>query len=148
MPVQPQLVLLQKTLLNVEGLGRQLYPDLDLWQTAKPFLEKWIKTQVGPRAFFRKVKQQLPFWLEKLPELPGLIYNALEASPNSAKCWASQAQPNPRANKPKYRRFFLLGVTFGLLFAGIFLSIFTTKIHSVTIQIFLGLAMVGLVGSL
>jgi len=148
MPVQPQLVLLQKTLLNVEGLGRQLYPDLDLWQTAKPFLEKWIKTQVGPRAFFHKVKQQLPFWLEKLPELPGLIYNALEASPNSAKCWASQAQPNLHANKPKYRRFFLLGVTFGLLFAGIFLSIFTTKTHSVTVPIFLGLAMVGLVGSL
>ncbi|MBI3773038.1 MAG: ubiquinone biosynthesis regulatory protein kinase UbiB [Gammaproteobacteria bacterium] len=74
MEVQPQLVLLQKTLLNVEGLGRQLYPDLDLWKTAKPFLELWMSEQVGVRALWRNLKTSLPQWAEQLPQLPGLIF--------------------------------------------------------------------------
>lgn len=78
MVVQPQLVLLQKTLLYVEGLGRQLYPKLDLWQTAKPFLENWMKEQVGPKAMFNKVYENLPFWSEKLPEMPDLLYDGLK----------------------------------------------------------------------
>ena len=78
MEVQPQLVLLQKTLLNIEGLGRQLYPELDLWQTAKPFLEKWFQQQVGPQAAFRKVRHQLPDWAQQWPELPGLVHRALQ----------------------------------------------------------------------
>ncbi len=82
MEVQPQLVLLQKTLLNIEGLGRQLYPDLDLWQTAKPFLERWMSEQVGVRAFFKSLRTNLPLISERLPELPMLLYTALE---NSAK---------------------------------------------------------------
>ena len=57
MEVQPQLVLLQKTLLNIEGLGRMLYPELDLWSTAKPFMERWMSEQVGPKAFLRRVKE-------------------------------------------------------------------------------------------
>ncbi|MGR3913254.1 MAG: ubiquinone biosynthesis regulatory protein kinase UbiB [Gammaproteobacteria bacterium] len=73
MPVQPQLVLLQKTLLNIEGLGRQLYPQLDLWQTAKPFLEKWTREQIGARAMARAVKRELPNLLARAPELPGLL---------------------------------------------------------------------------
>jgi len=77
MEIQPQLILLQKTLLAVEGLGRQLYPDLDLWSTAKPFLENWVKEQVGPQAMLKKVQQYVPSWAENLPELPGLIYNTL-----------------------------------------------------------------------
>ena len=76
MEVQPQLVLLQKTLLNIEGLGRQLYPDLDLWTTAKPFLERWMADQVGARAMLRSLREDLPYLVEKLPEMPGLIYNA------------------------------------------------------------------------
>ncbi len=76
MEVQPQLVLLQKTLINIEGLGRQLYPDLDLWSTAKPFLERWLRKQIGIRAALRKVRDQAPFWLEKLPEMPDLFYDA------------------------------------------------------------------------
>jgi ubiquinone biosynthesis protein len=76
MEVQPQLVLLQKTLLNIEGLGRQLYPDLDLWKTAKPFLERWMADQVGARAMLRSLREDLPYLVEKLPEMPGLIYNA------------------------------------------------------------------------
>jgi ubiquinone biosynthesis protein len=78
MQVQPQLVLLQKTLLNIEGLGRQLYPQLDLWQTAKPYLEKWMHTQVGPRAVFGKLKNHLPDYGEALPELPLLAHQLLQ----------------------------------------------------------------------
>ena len=77
MEVQPQLVLLQKTLLNVEGLGRQLYPDLDLWTTAKPFLERWMREQVGARALLREMKRRAPKWGETLPALPGLAYETL-----------------------------------------------------------------------
>ncbi|OQW92968.1 MAG: ubiquinone biosynthesis regulatory protein kinase UbiB [Beggiatoa sp. IS2] len=77
MEVQPQLVLLQKTLLNIEGLGRQLYPDLDLWQTAKPFLERWMDERVGVRAFLKGIRTNAPFLAEKLPDLPLLLHDAL-----------------------------------------------------------------------
>ncbi len=82
MEVQPQLVLLQKTLLNIEGLGRQIYPELDLWATAKPFLERWMSEQVGPRAFANRLKQNIPQWGEKLPELPSLIHDVLHQAKN------------------------------------------------------------------
>ncbi|AYW90973.1 ubiquinone biosynthesis regulatory protein kinase UbiB [Yersinia pseudotuberculosis] len=78
MEVQPQLVLLQKTLLYVEGLGRQLYPQLDLWTTAKPFLESWLRDQVGLPAIIRALKEKAPFWAEKFPELPELVYDSLQ----------------------------------------------------------------------
>ncbi|MGV3346650.1 ubiquinone biosynthesis regulatory protein kinase UbiB [Enterobacteriaceae bacterium LUAb1] len=78
MEVQPQLVLLQKTLLYVEGVGRQLYPQLDLWKTAKPFLERWIKNQVGIPAVIRALKEKAPYWAEKLPELPELYYDSMK----------------------------------------------------------------------
>ncbi len=77
MTVQPQLVLLQKTLLNIEGLGRQLYPQLDLWKTAKPFLESWVKEQVGPKRFVNSLKQHGPAWLAKAPQMPDLIHDTL-----------------------------------------------------------------------
>jgi ubiquinone biosynthesis protein len=75
--VQPQLVLLQKTLLNIEGLGRELDPDLDLWQTAKPYLERWMSEQVGWRGFIERTKQEIPVWSATLTELPRLIHQAL-----------------------------------------------------------------------
>jgi ubiquinone biosynthesis protein len=75
--VQPQLVLLQKTLLNIEGLGRDLDPDLDLWETAKPFLERWMSEQVGWRGFIERVKQEAPYWGTILPQLPRLLHQAL-----------------------------------------------------------------------
>lgn len=78
MEVQPQLILLQKTLLNIEGLGRQLYPDLDLWKTAKPFLEQWMKDKLGPRSFFKHLKENAPLWAEQLPKLPNLIFDVFE----------------------------------------------------------------------
>jgi len=77
MEVQPQLVLLQKTLLNIEGLGRQLDDELDLWDTAKPFLEDWMQERVGPKGLAKKVKANLPFWMEQAPEIPGLLYSSL-----------------------------------------------------------------------
>lgn len=77
MEVQPQLVLLEKTLLNIEGLGRQLYPDLDLWVTAKPFLERWMSEQVGPRRLFEEVKKQAPDWAGQLPQIPNLVFSTM-----------------------------------------------------------------------
>jgi len=103
MEVQPQLVLLQKTLLYIEGLGRQLYPQLDLWQTAKPFLEDWVKEQMGVKAVFTKIKENLPFWNEKLPEIPDLIYDYLkagkEAQLNQSQLIAKLAQQQQSNNQ-------------------------------------------------
>jgi len=75
--IQPQLVLLQKTLLNIEGLGRQLDPDLDLWATAKPFLEKWMLDQIGPARLLEQLKRQAPRYAQLLPELPRLLHDYL-----------------------------------------------------------------------
>ncbi|HEY9145191.1 MAG TPA: ubiquinone biosynthesis regulatory protein kinase UbiB [Thiobacillus sp.] len=75
--IQPQLVLLQKTLLNIEGLGRQLDPDLDLWKTAKPFLERWMNEQVGWRALVKNLQTEAPRWAALLPQLPRLAHHAL-----------------------------------------------------------------------
>ncbi|MDO5623264.1 MAG: ubiquinone biosynthesis regulatory protein kinase UbiB [Pseudomonadota bacterium] len=79
--IQPQLVLLQKTLLNVEGLGRQLDPELDLWHTAKPFLERWMLEQVGPRRFWRELKEQAPYYARMLPDMPRLLHGYLQQRP-------------------------------------------------------------------
>jgi ubiquinone biosynthesis protein len=76
--IQPQLVLLQKTLLNIEGLGRQLDPELDLWSTAKPFLERWMLDQVGPQKLFEELRDQAPRYAKILPELPRLLYSYLQ----------------------------------------------------------------------
>lgn len=78
MQVQPQLVLLQKTLLNIEGLGRQLYPDLDLWQTAKPYMENWFKERLGLKAKIESIIKQLPQCSEQLPEMPNLVYRVMD----------------------------------------------------------------------
>ncbi len=75
--IQPQLVLLQKTLLNIEGLGRQLDPELDLWKTAKPYLERWMNDQVGWRGLVRNLKREAPFWAATLPQVPRLVHRAL-----------------------------------------------------------------------
>lgn len=81
MEVQPQLVLLQKTLLNIEGLGRQLYPDLDLWATAHPYLERWLKNRFHPKSLWRELKRTAPDWMEKFPQVPDLLFNSLKQLP-------------------------------------------------------------------
>ena len=78
---QPQLVLLQKTLLNIEGLGRQLDPELDLWSTAKPFLEKWMLEQMGPQRLWRELRAEAPHYAKLVPELPRLLYDFLSRRP-------------------------------------------------------------------
>ena len=75
--IQPQLVLLQKTLLNIEGLGRDLDPELDLWSTAKPFLEKWMIDQLGPKMFWQQLKAEAPQYAKLIPELPRLLHDFL-----------------------------------------------------------------------
>jgi ubiquinone biosynthesis protein len=75
--VQPQLVLLQKTLLNIEGLGRELDPELDLWATAKPFLERWMSEQVGWRGLLRTLRREAPTWSQTLPAIPRLVHGLL-----------------------------------------------------------------------
>ena len=82
--IQPQLVLLQKTLLNIEGLGRELDPELDLWSTAKPFLEEWMLQQVGPQKLIQQLKDQAPRYAKLLPQLPGLLHHYLQHEKNDS----------------------------------------------------------------
>lgn len=82
--IQPQLVLLQKTLLNIEGLGRQLDPELDLWATAKPFLERWMLEQMGPQRLWREMRAEAPRYAQLIPELPRLLYDFLRQKPAQA----------------------------------------------------------------
>jgi ubiquinone biosynthesis protein len=84
MNIQPQLVLLQKTLLNVEGLGRQLDPDLDLWKTAKPFLERWMSEQLGMKGLRANMEKEAPRWAKLIPELPRLLHQSLQPKDDTA----------------------------------------------------------------
>ncbi len=83
--IQPQLVLLQKTLLNIEGLGRELDPELDLWNTAKPFLERWMLEQVGPQKLLAELRDQAPRYAKLLPELPRLLHDYLQQRPGNTR---------------------------------------------------------------
>jgi len=83
--IQPQLTLLQKTLLNVEGLGRQLDPDMDLWKTAKPVLERWVDQQIGIRGFLARIKDEAPHWAKLVPTIPRLLAQWLDKSQNQDK---------------------------------------------------------------
>ena len=92
MEVQPQLVLLQKTLLNIEGLGRQLYPDLNLWATAKPFMEKWMREHYGPGAILKTVVDQGPGLIELLPRIPELLITGARQLPELGRLAVEQKQ--------------------------------------------------------
>lgn len=127
MQVQPQLVLLQKTLLYVEGLGRQLYPQLDLWQTAKPYLENWMHEQVGPKAVWNAIKEKAPFWAEKLPELPELVYETLRQARHQQHHFDQMFADFRRHSRRQGQARYLLGVGASLLLAGVFLL--TQKQH-------------------
>ncbi len=92
MEIQPQLVLLQKTLLNIEGLGRQLYPELDLWRTAKPYMERWMREELGVGAVLRNIRRELPHWGEELPRMPQRLLEALEALHDTRRQMDNQRQ--------------------------------------------------------
>jgi ubiquinone biosynthesis protein len=128
--VQPQLALLQKTLLSIEGLGRQLDPQLDLWQTAKPFLDRWMSEQIGPRALFEGFKRALPSMIEKLPDLPDLLYSiAQQAERGDLRVeWESQQLKEIRDEiHIAYRRTVIALVSVALLVVlGMYLSATST----------------------
>lgn len=117
--IQPSLVLLQKTLLNIEGLGRQLYPELDLWQTGHPFLERWLRERFKPTRLLRDLQHRGPEWLERLPELPQLAYRALahieRLGPEAAG--RREATPAPVRGWPALAAF-CLGAGAGMLLVG------------------------------
>ncbi len=91
MQIQPQLILLQKTLLNIEGLGRQLYPDLDLWKTAQPFLRAWMRERASPRTLFAGLRAQLPDALETLKQLPKIVNAGVRAAADGEFSFAVQS---------------------------------------------------------
>jgi len=125
MEVQPQLVLLQKTLLNVEGLGRQLDPDLDLWKTAKPFLDRWVSEQVGIRALASGLRKQFPRVAERLPEMPNLVYSTMKKlEQGQVKLeWHSQELASIRKEIKKSNRNLI--VVLFLVFAGVLLVLWS-----------------------
>ena len=120
MQVQPQLVLLQKTLLNIEGLGRQLYPDLDLWATAHPYLERWLKNRFSPKSLWGELKRYGPEWMEKFPQVPQLIFNGLQQLQNvgqlAPELHKTTQQLQKRTAATKYR-YLLAALFFGAALA-------------------------------
>ena len=116
MRVQPQLMLLQKTLFNIEGLGRMLYPDLDLWATAKPVLEKFIRQQRGVVALAKNIVKEFPDHVEQLLEMPELAYKLLSKSNKGVYCTKTELEQKSTCKIPK-------GVTFILWFIAILLCL-------------------------
>jgi ubiquinone biosynthesis protein len=116
MTIQPQLVLLQKTLLNIEGLGRQLYPDLDLWSTAHPFLERWLQQRFHPKTLLQQLKRYGPEWMEKFPQVPQLVFSGLEQV-NQVKVvadqWQREMTQQQRRGRGRRIRRLLAGLCFG-----------------------------------
>lgn len=143
--IQPQLILLQKTLMNIEGVGRQIYPELDLWTTAAPFLDRWLKKQVGPKAFLRRVRENLPYWSEKLPDLPGLIYEVLSETRREKEelRFAKQMSANEPLPKIHMRRYFFFGVGFAFLISGTLL-LFQPPLNSILTWTLAGLGILSL----
>lgn len=124
MEVQPQLVLLQKTLLNIEGLGRELYPDLDLWQTGKPFLERWVRERLGPKGLLEYAKRNGSRWVVQFPALTNTLLTAperfdrLESAQQVQSHALQDLAKEARTNRYGRRAGALLGLT-GLIIAGI-----------------------------
>lgn len=104
MEVQPSLVLLQKTLLNIEGLGRQLYPDLDLWQTALPYLESWNSKRLNPFTLINKIGEELPNWVDQLPHLPVMVLDAISQSRQLQRLNANLAELQQQQLERESRR--------------------------------------------
>jgi ubiquinone biosynthesis protein len=125
MEVQPQLVLLQKTLLNIEGLGRDLYPELDLWKTAKPFLERWFKAELGPAASLNKLREQMPEWAQAWPEMPMMVHKTLSDAARgqlSLSLRSTELACIQRELREHHRRSLLASTGGALLISGAILS--------------------------
>ena len=119
MPVQPQLILLQKTLINIEGLGLELYPQLNLWATAKPFLERWMKSRIGWQGFLKRTRENLPSLSEKLPDIPDLIINLLQSKHQCNQQNNVLVENSAYTNKPSNKRRFLLFIGIPLTAIGV-----------------------------
>lgn len=118
--IQPQLVLLQKTLLNIEGLGRQLDPELDLWSTAKPFLERWMNEQIGMAGLVERLKNEAPRYAQLLPELPRLVHQALLRAHEPAAGTLAMLMESHRSNlRLRTALAGLVGFLLGLLATGL-----------------------------
>ena len=117
MEVQPSLVLLQKTLLHIEGLGRQLYPELDLWANAKPFLEQWVSDRYSPRGLLEKLQKRAPGWLEQLPQRPEKILEALRPveAPRAPAAQAATGYGAARQGGDRWRLLELLVAAGGMV---------------------------------
>ncbi|AKH90367.1 ubiquinone biosynthesis regulatory protein kinase UbiB [Edwardsiella tarda] len=135
MEVQPQLVLLQKTLLYVEGLGRQLYPQLDLWTTAKPFLENWLHDQVGLPALLRALKAKAPYWSEKLPEMPELLYDSLQQQRRLQYSMDNMTRQLGQQGNKQGRARYLFGIGATLLLSGTILTMADVAIWPVGLYV-------------
>jgi ubiquinone biosynthesis protein len=108
MQVQPSLVLLQKTLLKIEGLGRQLYPELDLWDTAKPFLENWLRERYSPKSLLKHLQRHAPGWLEQLPHVPDRLFERLATVEPAINKQQLQQQQEILNSLKKQQRYLLI----------------------------------------
>lgn len=115
MEIQPQLFLLQKTLLNIEALGRRLYPELDLWVTAKPFLERWIRKRYSPKTLLKKWMRQTPYLAENFLKIPGLLNDVLQHQKDIQTTALLRARTNVKPRKKTALKYFVLGVVCTLL---------------------------------
>ncbi|MEX0732620.1 MAG: ubiquinone biosynthesis regulatory protein kinase UbiB [Aquisalimonadaceae bacterium] len=149
MEIQPQLVLLQKTLLNIEGLGRQLYPDLDLWRTAKPYMQGWMRQQLSGKVMFKRIRRNLPNWAEQLPELPGRALQAMDDLAASRRelerLNRNLQQVNRTLRRNSFRRMSMNGVL--LLLAAVLLALYEGLLPGLPGGVTLPVAALGIIGT-
>ncbi|MAI42348.1 MAG: 2-polyprenylphenol 6-hydroxylase [Candidatus Azotimanducaceae bacterium] len=134
MEVQPQLILLQKTLLNIEGMGRQIYPELDLWETAAPFMENWMRSRYSGRALLKAFKENIPRWINQLPQVPDLALGALteinllgeKANEQARLLTEIKEYLDHEAKKARYTRIGTLALVTAILLSFLLLSGYVT----------------------
>lgn len=144
MEIQPQLMLLQKTMFAIEGLGRHIYPELNIWVTGKPFLERWLRDQMGPKAFIKHMRENIPFMIEQLPYMPRLINDILSQLKEQKICLTHHDKQGVRVSAPK--NGFVRGVGFGVFLAMMMMVglHYTQWLRSDELKIFaLGVAVAG-----
>ncbi len=144
--VQPQLVLLQKTLLTIEGLGRQLYPELDLWKTAKPIMEEWMRNRIGPSAMLAKFRSQAPALAETLPMLAQQLLRQLESGrlPSALDGSGLEALRGEIRNTGRRMSWMIAGATFWMGAALVFgFAAQTAQPHPTALLVVVGMGIAG-----